>query len=140
MAILALLLESGRPGLLLPLLSQELRGPSCVQQLVLLAGEAWGCPRVSSDLSPSQSSSLSLQMTYLDCISVPPLLTMTILKSVGLTRLCTGALCMGTWNAILECKGSKGMACAAVSCKNCCHMNAEPSAQLSFQALCWMCC
>ena len=47
MAILALLLGSGRPGLLLPLLSEELRGPSCVQQLVLLAGDAWARPCAS---------------------------------------------------------------------------------------------
>ncbi len=40
MAILALLLESGRSGLLLPLLSEELGGPSCVQQLVHLANQA----------------------------------------------------------------------------------------------------
>ena len=39
MAILALLLESGRSGLLLPLLSEELGGPSCVQQLVHLADQ-----------------------------------------------------------------------------------------------------
>ena len=47
MAILALLLGSGRPGLLLPLLSEELREPSCVQQLVLLAGDAWAHPCAS---------------------------------------------------------------------------------------------
>ena len=52
MAILALLLESGRPGLLLPLLSEELRGPSCVQQLVLLAGEALGCPHAPQTSRP----------------------------------------------------------------------------------------
>ena len=40
MATLALLLESGRTGLLLPLLSEELGGPSCVQQLVHLANQA----------------------------------------------------------------------------------------------------
>ena len=40
MAAVALLLESGRNGLLLPLLSEEMGGASCVQQLVHLADRA----------------------------------------------------------------------------------------------------
>ena len=52
MAVLALLLESGRSGLLLPLLSEELGGPSCVQQLVHVAAQA---SQPSGVLLPSSS-------------------------------------------------------------------------------------
>ncbi len=55
MAVLALLLESGRSGLLLPLLSEELGGPSCVQQLLLLADQ------VSQPSGKLQAAAAALQ-------------------------------------------------------------------------------
>ena len=48
MAVMALFLESGHTGLLLPLLSEELGGPSCVQRLVALADTASRLPAGAS--------------------------------------------------------------------------------------------
>lgn len=44
MAIMAVFLENERHGLLLPLLSAELRGLSCVQRLVHLVDEGLRMP------------------------------------------------------------------------------------------------
>ena len=48
MAVIALFLESGRAGLLLPLLSEELGSPSCVQRLVALVDAASQLPSSAS--------------------------------------------------------------------------------------------
>ncbi len=63
MAVLALLLESGRSGLLLPLFSEELDSPSCVQQLVILADEA--CHHPSCTFSHLHHSA-AVELLYLD--------------------------------------------------------------------------
>ena len=48
MAVIALFLESERAELLLPLLSEELGGPSCVQRLVALVDTASRLPSGAS--------------------------------------------------------------------------------------------
>ena len=134
MAILALLLESGRPGLLLPLLSEELRGPSCVQQLVLLAGGARAVPVHLRSVIKSAITIVSAdELPGLHLCAM--LLNRTTLSFVGPMVLCTGALCMGQSTLGmqgLQRYGTWGWTCFGLLP----HMFAQLTIQLLHQALC----